>query len=178
VPAGPRAVVFAGLPSTVRSTLAELIARAIGAAAFSSGWLLGSLAPHGVLDGVDRGRPLGLYYDLLGALLTRQSMLDNARPLGRRGLPRQRHHHQALAGRSGRPWCSAVRRRVRVRRRGVGREWLAGRRRGIPGWHQVGWDSAGIMWNGCGWSSRRCATVYAVEPVEANMRLVLRHVSA
>lgn len=52
VPMPPAAVVLTGLPGTGKSTLADRAAAALGAPSFSGDWLLGALAPHGVLRGM------------------------------------------------------------------------------------------------------------------------------
>jgi adenylate kinase family enzyme len=46
----PTVLVVTGLPGTGKSTLAERVAKAAGAPAFSVDWLLGAIAPSGVLN--------------------------------------------------------------------------------------------------------------------------------
>jgi len=45
-------VVFTGLPGTGKSTLADRLATEWGTPCFAGDWLLGALAPSGVLDDV------------------------------------------------------------------------------------------------------------------------------
>ena len=59
-------VVFTGLPGTGKSTLADQLATEMGAPAFAGDWLLGALAPYGVLTDVPRPTVTGLYRNLLG----------------------------------------------------------------------------------------------------------------
>jgi predicted kinase len=74
----PTVVAFTGLPGTGKSTLADLLARAIGAPSIAGDWLLGALAPHGVLNGLDRPAYLALYHDLIERLVLRQLMLGQS----------------------------------------------------------------------------------------------------
>ena len=71
-------VVLTGLPGTGKSTLADLLAGDVGSPAFAGDWLLGALAPHGILDGVARSTLLAAYYDLLASLITRQLLLGQS----------------------------------------------------------------------------------------------------
>ena len=48
-------IIFTGLPGTGKSTLAEPVARAMGAPAFAGDWLMGGLEPaHAALATLDR----------------------------------------------------------------------------------------------------------------------------
>jgi predicted kinase len=111
-------VVLTGLPGTGKSTLADLLAGDVGSPAFAGDWLLGALAPHGILDGVARSTLLAAYYDLL------------------------------------------ARRRVESRRRG------------IPGWHEVGWDHVARMRREFRPVTDKQLTLDAVNPVDDNLRLL------
>ncbi|RIQ26262.1 hypothetical protein DY240_10775 [Jiangella rhizosphaerae] len=62
-------IVFTGLPGTGKSTLADRAAAVLGVPSFAGDWLLGALAPHGVLRGLDRPTYLRLSHDLLGTLI-------------------------------------------------------------------------------------------------------------
>lgn len=137
VPASPVVVVFTGLPGTGKSTLADRVAVAVGAPSFAGDWLLGALAPHRVLHGLDRATYKQLYADLLTTLITRQLMLgqsavldcliDDGAIVRWRGLADE--HGARLVVIECR--CGDV---------AVHRGRIEGRVRGIPGWHEVGWD--------------------------------------
>jgi predicted kinase len=173
--AKPTVVVFTGLPGTGKSTLSELIARAVGAPAFAGDWLLGALAPHGVLTGLDRGTSLRLYSDLLGMLATRQLMLGQSAVL-------DCVVDDAVAGR----W--------RATAAGFGaelfvvecvcsdeelhRQRITGRRRGIPGWHEIDWAHVERMRVEFPPLRVETLTVDAVDPVQDNVRRALRYVGA
>jgi hypothetical protein len=58
--------------------MAELTARSLRVPAFAGDWLMGALAPSGVLDGLDRPSFLALYYRLLRMLVTRPLMLGQS----------------------------------------------------------------------------------------------------
>jgi predicted kinase len=139
-------VVLTGLPGTGKSTLADLLARRTGSPAFAGDWLLGALAPHGILDDVDRPTLLAAYYDLLGSLVTRQLLLGQSAVvdcvLDEPVLATWRENVGRHVGRLVVVECVCSDETLHRRR-------LEGRRRGIPGWHEVGWDHS----NGCARSS-------------------------
>lgn len=132
-----RVVVFTGLPGTGKSTLAELTARSLQVPAFAGDWLMGALAPSGVMSGLDRPSFLALYYRLLRMLVTRQLMLGQSAVLDCLVNDSVLDDWRELTGEFGARLCvvECVCTDLDVHR---GR--VEGRRRGIPGWHEVGWD--------------------------------------
>lgn len=158
-------VVLTGLPGTGKSTLADLLARGTGAPAFAGDWLLGALAPHGILTGVDRPTLLAAYHDLLASLVTRQLLL------GQSAIVDCVVDDPVLAG-----W------RARVGEHGgrlvvvecvcgdeaLHRRRIEGRHRGIPGWHEVGWDHVERMRAELRPVSTDL-TLDAVDPLEVNL---------
>lgn len=74
-----RLVIFTGLPGTGKSTLAEQVARIVGAPSFAGDWLMGGLKPaHRALAQLDRSEYVAAWFGLLRTLVTRQLMLDQS----------------------------------------------------------------------------------------------------
>ena len=72
-------IIFTGLPGTGKSTLAEKVARTVGAPAFAGDWLMGGLKPaHAAFVQLDRADYLAAWFGLLRTLVTRQLMLDQS----------------------------------------------------------------------------------------------------
>jgi adenylate kinase family enzyme len=59
-------IIFSGLPGTGKSTLAEKVARTVGAPAFAGDWLMGGLGPaRAALGQLDRAQYLAAWFRLL-----------------------------------------------------------------------------------------------------------------
>lgn len=132
-----RVVVFTGLPGTGKSTLAEEWARRSGVPAFAGDWLLGALAPLGLLTGVERATHLGAYRGLLGVLVTRQLMLGQSAILDCLFDGPLAERVRADADRYG---ARLVVVECVCRDESLHRARVESRHRGIPGWHEIGWD--------------------------------------
>lgn len=132
-----RVVVFTGLPGTGKSTLAESWARGHGVPAFAGDWLFGALAPLGVLSGLERATYVGAYRALLGVLVTRQLMLGQSAVLDCLYDEPLAERVRADADRYG---ARVVVVECVCRDEVLHRTRIEGRHRGIPGWHEVGWD--------------------------------------
>jgi predicted kinase len=162
-------IAFTGLPGTGKSTLAEALAKETGVPAFAGDWLLGSLRPHGVLSGLDQPAFLAMYYDLLGTLIKRQLMLGQSAIV-------DCLVNADVADR----WAELAAQydgRLRVVEcvcsdEEMHRQRLEGRRRGIPGWHEIGWDHVERMRSEYPRLEGELLTVDAVATVGANLARV------
>lgn len=137
--------------------------------------MLGALKPHGVLNTLDRPTFLAMYYDLLGTLVTRQLMLGQSAVVdclvddsiaGRWQDLVDEHEARLIVVQC--IWTDQVEHRRRVE----------GRRRGIPGWHEVGWDHVQRMRTDYPPLTVPHRTLDAMDPVEANLARVLRWVGS
>ena len=166
----PTVVAFTGLPGTGKSTLADLLARAIGAPSIAGDWLLGALAPHGVLNGLDRPAYLALYHDLIERLVLRQLMLGQSAVVDGLVTDAVVARWQQLAERFGARLfvveCVCSDEALHRRR-------VEGRERKIPGWHEIGWDHVERMRAELPPLTSRNLVVDAVHPVKGNLSAVI-----
>jgi adenylate kinase family enzyme len=170
-----RVIIFTGLPGTGKSTLAELTARRIGVPAFAGDWLMGSLKPaHSAIAKLDRGQYLEAWFSLLRTLVYRQLMLDQSAIVEDLVDDQQFERWQETAGQfSARLFviecvCSdEAAHRTRVE----------GRVRGIPGWHEVGWDHVQRMRAELTPPTVDRLVVDAMDRLEDNLRRVLDYIA-
>ncbi len=174
--AQPRAIIFTGLPGTGKSTLAEQVARTIGAPAFAGDWLMGGLKPaHRALAQLNGDEYDAAWFGLLDTLVTRQLMLGQSAVVDDMVSDSQFAQWQETAGRFAARLhliecvCSDE---------AVHRTRIEGRVRGIPGWHEVGWDHVERMRAESPPLTAARLTVDAVEPLPDNLRRVMDHINS
>lgn len=128
-----RLIVFAGVPGTGKSTLADAVGRESGIPVFAMDWLLGALTPFG---GRHLDQPFDIGYELLTILALRQLSLGQSAildaPVEDELVRRRWSTLAAAAGTSLTAFVTVCDDPAVHRRR------LATRDRGIPGWHQGG----------------------------------------
>jgi predicted kinase len=171
----PQVIIFTGLPGTGKSTLAENVARTIGAPAFAGDWLMGGLKPaHAALGQLDRAQYLAAWFGLLRTLVTRQLMLGQSAVVDDVVSDAQFVLWRAVADQfTARLYviecvCSDE---------AVHRARIEGRVRGIPGWHEVGWDHVQRMRAETTPPTVDRLTVDAIERVQDNFSRVLEYIA-
>ena len=169
-------IIFSGLPGTGKSTLAEQVARTVRAPAFAGDWLMGGLKPaHAALGQLDRSEYLAAWFGLLRTLVTRQLMLGQDAVVDDVVIGGQEAAWRETAA------CFSARLfliECICSDEVIHRERIEGRIRGIPGWHEVGWDHVELMRAELAPLPADRLTVDAMEPAAGNLRRVLDYISA
>jgi predicted kinase len=169
-------VVLTGLPGTGKSTLADLAAQSLNVPAFAGDWLMGALKPAArALTNLDRATYLQLYQGLLRSLIHRQLILgqsaivDCVVPDAVLADWRELAYEHDASLLVVECVCSdEVLHRSRIE----------GRVRGIPGWHEVGWDHVERMRAETPALHTDRLTVDAVNPLASNLHDLLRLLDA
>jgi predicted kinase len=169
---GGRLIVFAGVPGSGKSTVADAVGARLGMPVFSMDWLLGALTPFG---GRNLDRLLDIGYEQLTTLAARQLQLGQSAILDspcEDGLIRNRWQSLAAA-------CTARFDPIVVACGDleVHRARLASRDRGIPGWHQGGdWADVQRRLNVFEpWPE--ALTIDSTQPLAETVATVLSHLS-
>lgn len=169
-------VIFTGLPGTGKSTLAEQVARILRAPAFAGDWLMGGLKPaHAALAKLDRPDFRAAWFGLLQTLVVRQLMLGQDALVDDVIGPGQdlawRETADRFAARLYLVECICS-------DEALHRARITSRIRGIPGWHEIGWDHVERMRAETPALTAERLVVDAVEPLDGNLRRVLAYISA
>lgn len=175
IAARPQVIIFTGLPGTGKSTLAESAARALRAPVFAGDWLMGALKPaHSALATLNRSEYVAAWFGLLRTLVIRQLMLGQGAIVddivGEGQWEQWSQTAESFAARLVPIECVCS--DVAVHRRRV-----EGRVRGIPGWHEVGWDHVERMRSETPSLTVDRLTVDAIEPFDDNLQRVLAYIS-
>jgi predicted kinase len=131
-------IVFSGLPGTGKSTLAEAMGKVLGIPVFAKDWLEATLV-RSELKPTREEKSLGFAgYELLTALAERQLMLGQSVILDSVAASQAiRKVWRQLSDQYGADWrvieciCSSET---------LHRSRLSGRKRDIPGWHELEWS--------------------------------------
>jgi predicted kinase len=128
-------IVFAGIPGTGKSTLADILGRTLHIPVFALDWLLGSLTPFQILN---RENAAALGDALLSTLAERQLMLGQSVILDSPAAQTHiRQHWHLLADQYHARFCGIE---TICSDRHLHRSRVDGRTRGIAGWHELTWE--------------------------------------
>jgi len=155
-------VVFAGLPGSGKSRLAETVGQRLTIPVFAKDWLEGVLMQCGITHAFDR---LGKRQLVLGQSVILVSVASTASI---------RNIWRALASEYEAHWrvieciCSDER---------LHRSRLDGRQRHIPNWPELEWlDVERVKANYAGWDEERFI-IDAVQPFQTNLEIVLSYLA-
>jgi predicted kinase len=164
-------IVFAGIPGTGKSTLAEILGRTLHIPVFALDWLLGSLTPFQILN---RDNAVSLGYALLSTLAERQLLLGQSVILDSPAA--QTHIRQQWHGLA----CQYHARFCRIETicsdLQLHRSRVDGRTRGIAGWHELTWDHVERMRTRYeSWDDDHL-TIDAINPLATNLQTMFAYI--
>ena len=167
-------IIFAGLPGTGKSSIAEATGRQLAIPVFAKDWLEATLVRNQLRPAADDTPPLGFAaYELLTTLADRQLQLGQSVILDSVASTQSiRAQWRALAEYYGAIWrvveciCSDE---------AAHRSRLERRTRGIPGWHELDWrDVQKVAAYYAPWQEQRLI-LDAVTSVTENIAEALRY---
>jgi hypothetical protein len=167
--AGGELIVFSGVPGVGKSTLADAVGRSLGFPVFAVDWQLGALTPFGGRHFDDQ---FGIGYESLTTLAVRQLSLGQSAILDAPFEEIQsRDRLRSLAARADARFTAV---HCVCSDKALHQERLAGRDRGIPGWHNPGhWPNAEQRLAAFPPWSGDAVTVDSVHPLAGNVDRVL-----
>lgn len=173
-------VVFAGLPGSGKSCLADAVGHLLNMSVFTKDWLESVLNQYGIhyaFDVSGMQQPLGYVgYELLTTLAMRQLQLGQSVILDSVASPPSiRDKWRTLASEYSAHWrvieciCSDE---------SLHRSRLEARQRNIPNWHELEWSEVErVKSYYAAWEEERLI-VDTVEPFESNLKAVLNYLGA
>ncbi|MBI5567500.1 MAG: ATP-binding protein [Chloroflexi bacterium] len=163
-------IVFAGLPGTGKSSIAEAVGRELGIPVFAKDWLEATLRRSGLASA-----EVGYAgYELLTTLAQRQLQLGQSVILDSvASIEAIRTRWRELAETYQAKWCVIE---CVCSDEAAHRARLAVRERGIPGWHELTWDDVErVKSYFAAWQDERLI-IDAVNPLAENIAIVLSYV--
>lgn len=133
----PTVVLVTGLPGTGKSSLADGVGRARGVPVFGWDWLMGALTRFRLADGLEVETYREVGYSLMTSLVERQLRNHAGAILDCVAREEPRRRWAALAAAHGAGFLVVE---CTCREAALHRSRVEGRRRDIPGWHELEWD--------------------------------------
>jgi predicted kinase len=162
-------VLVTGLQATGKSTMAEVVARELGAPALGHDWAMSGLRPYpqiqATLDAMDPPGHRGVGWSLLWALARSQLRLGSAVVLDGVAREPEVEGTRRVAREEGAP-CLVV--MTTCADLDLHRDRVEGRRRNIPHWYELDWDH--VSASRSSWNPPRGVDLVldAAEPIEEN----------
>jgi predicted kinase len=166
-------IIFAGLPGTGKSAIAEAVGCELGIPVFAKDWLEATLLRSELIQAKTEKSLGAVGYDLLTVLAERQLMFGQSVILDSVASTQSiRSTWRNLGERYGAAWraieciCSDE---------ALHRSRLEGRQRNIPGWHELTWPDIEYVKSYYALWDEEHLVIDAVRSVAANLKMVLAY---